>query len=139
MMERIVATFIAVAVALPATAAPLKYRPGKWTTKSTMQMTGMPAQTRTTTECLRDGEYSPDDIMKGQDGCTVDLPTVTDDTMHWAVSCRYPQGTAAGTGEFSVEEGGERGTGTVVITMKTQGREMTSTMRFETERVGECD
>jgi hypothetical protein len=142
MTERLTAALLVVtllAVALPAEAAPLEYRPGKWKTKTTMELPGMPAQTRTTTECLRRGQYSPEDLMKDQEGCTVETPTVTHDTMRWTMACRYPHGTATGRGEFSLEQGGERGRGRIVITMKMQGQEVTNTMRLETERVGDCE
>lgn len=124
----------------PAEGTSLRFTPGKWKTTTTMRMPMLPQpQTRTATECLREGDYSAERLMRDQQGCQIEQPEISANTIRWTAKCPTPEGPATGTGEFTVLDGGTRGRGTVRIDMQAQGQAIAMTMDFESERVGDCD
>jgi len=128
--------------AASATSGSLDYKPGKWKTTTTMSIPMLPQpHVKTSTECVTEGDYSADRIMEGmqgQPGCTVGTPVVSRNTLRWNISCTMPEGSATGSGEFTIDRDGEHGRGTVEISVHASGQSMTTTMRLETERIGDC-
>lgn len=118
----------------------LRYRPGKWETTTTMRMSMLPEpQVRTSTDCLREGDYSAARLMRDQRGCTVSDPVVTARSIRWSATCPAPNGSATGRGEYTISDDGERGTGRVTIDMAMGDQRMTMTMDIASRRIGDCD
>lgn len=118
----------------------LEYEPGKWETTTTMRMPMIPEpQVRTSTECLREGDYSAERLMRDQQGCTVDEPVVTKTSIRWSATCPAPNGSATGRGEYTVTDGGTRGQGRVTIDMAMGDQKMTMTMDIASKRIGDCE
>jgi hypothetical protein len=135
---------IAACVALAATAGQasesLKYNPGKWETQTTMRMPMMPEpQMRTSTECLREGDYSAERLMRDQQGCKVSSVDVKERSLEWTVSCPGANGGATGRGEYNISADGESGQGKITIDVDMQGQKMSMTMDVKSHRVGDCD
>lgn len=128
------------AVGGAAQAASLRYKPGMWKTTTTMRVPMLPSpQVRTSTECLRDDDYSAERLMRDQQGCRVEAPVVTATSMRWTATCAIGDGSATGRGEFAMSDDGERGRGTITIDMSSGGQQTTMTMDVESERVGDCN
>jgi hypothetical protein len=118
----------------------LKYNPGKWETTTTMRMPMLAEpQVRTSTECLREGDYSADRLMRDQQGCKVEEPVVTETSIRWSATCPSPSGSAMGRGEYTITHGGERGHGRVTIDMAMGEQKMTMTMDIASKRIGDCE
>jgi Protein of unknown function (DUF3617) len=118
----------------------LRYQPGKWETTTTMRMSMLPTpQVRTSTECLREGDYSAERLMRDQHGCTVVDPVVTPTSIRWSATCPSPNGSATGRGEYTITDDGLRGHGRVTIDMKMGDRTTTMTMEIASRRVGDCE
>lgn len=123
-----------------ADATKLRYEPGRWKTTTTVRMPMLPSpQERTSTECLREGDYSAERLMRDQQGCTVEEPEVTARSIRWTATCPAANGSATGRGEFTVSEDGQRGQGKVTIDMVADGQRMSMTIDIASERVGDCD
>ena len=118
----------------------LQYHPGKWETTTTMRMPMLAEpQVRTSTECLREGDYSAERLMRDQQGCTIEEPVVTSTSIRWSATCPSPNGSATGRGEYTVTDDGERGHGRVTIDMAMGDQKMTMTMEIASKRVGDCN
>lgn len=118
----------------------LRYKPGKWETTTTMRMPMLPEpQVRTSTECLREGDYSAERLMRDQQGCTVAEPVVTAKSIRWTATCPAPDGSATGRGEYTVSDDGERGEGKITIDMAMGDQKMTMTMDIASRRIGDCN
>jgi len=118
----------------------IKYNPGKWETQTTMRMPMMPEpQTRTSTECLREGDYSAERLMRDQKGCKVDRVDVKERSLEWSVTCPGPNGGATGHGEYRISDDGDSGQGKITIDVDMQGQKTSMTMNVKSHRVGDCD
>jgi hypothetical protein len=123
-----------------AAADALRYKPGKWETTTTMRMPMLAQpQVRTSTECLREGDYSAERLMRDQQGCTVTKPETTATSIRWTATCPSPSGSATGRGEYTISGDGERGHGRVVIDVAMGDQTMTMTMDIASRRIGGCD
>ena len=133
-------TIVTAIAASSQAAESITYTPGKWETQTTMRMPMMPEpQTRTSTECLREGDYSAERLMRDQKGCKVERVDVKERSLNWTVTCPGPNGGATGRGEYTISDDGERGQGKITIDVDMQGQKTSMTMDVTSRRIGNCD
>jgi hypothetical protein len=136
--------FIILAAALAAAGVPavalaeaLRIEPGLWEfTTSTPGAMGGPAGTTTSSECIRDGEMTPEKFTAALQGCKVLDPRTDATSMSWKLSCPAPQGTMTGAGSFTST--GTTVSGTMDMTMDMGGQEFSMRGTWKGVRKGDC-
>ena len=132
-------TWMLVLVSFQAAAEGMTVEPGTWQMTSTvnMPMLSTPKVT-TTTECIEEGEISPESMTEGMDpSCVFDTREIADNTMSWSLDCDTAQGKTHG--EWEATSHGDTLSGEGVITISVAGQEMAMNMSWEGERIGPCE
>jgi hypothetical protein len=112
--------------------------PGQWEMTTTMQMSMLPQpQVRTSTECITETEFNPDQINTDPDSpCENSDVRVDGQTITWKITCPSEMGSMQGEWSFTSEGDAIRGTGNMSAMMNSQ--EMKFDMTWEGRRVGAC-
>jgi hypothetical protein len=118
-------------------------KPGLWEITMTMEMPGMPMQPKPTTvrQCYRpeDVKDPKNMIPKQQDGgvkCeTLDYKQ-SGDTASWRLACKGQGMNMTGSGNMTMKS--DSYTGTSVMEMNMQGKNMKMSQKLNGKWVGEC-
>jgi hypothetical protein len=107
---------------------------GKWEITTTMEMQGMPAgmmKPHTFTACLSQKDKIPQDA--NQKDCSMKDVKVEGNTVSWEVVCKDS------SGKGRIAYAGSTYDGTMDMTMKEGGREMTAKMTMKGKHLGPCE
>lgn len=127
-----------VLIATPAVAGSLEVKTGKWetTTITTNSMMPEPVET-TTTSCIEQGTYDPEDMMEGADDCDVKQSVIDDNTMNFEMTCLIEGTESTVKGSFHSE--GETGKGNMDMSMMMGAMEMTVSTKWTSRYTGPCE
>lgn len=138
MTEIAVLCFVALLGVALATDAGMKAKVGKWKldATSTNPMTGR-SETHSSTDCLRDGDVSPEKFMDQTQQCSVSDVKTTDSSMDWRINCAFEGGSMTGVGHF--ESAGDTSSGHVKARVDAGGQTMNFEHRYVGTWLGPCD
>ncbi|MFO7965006.1 MAG: DUF3617 domain-containing protein [Desulfobacterales bacterium] len=108
--------------------------PGKWEITTKTEMAGMPPQSFTHTQCITREDLVPMNRDTSQE-CKVTDVVYDGNTVSWKISCDGQGGEMNGSGLVTYT--GDDMSGTMSMTMASQGFQMTNT--FSGHRIGPCD
>ncbi len=117
----------------------LTIEPGSWEMTSTVNMPMLPQpQVTTETECIEEGEISPESMTDGMDSsCVFDNTVVEGNTMRWSMTCDTAESKSRG--EWEATSDGDSLSGSGTITIFVQGQEIVMNMSWTGKRVGDCN
>lgn len=114
-------------------AAP-QMNPGNWKITTKTEMSGMPPQSMTHTQCVTNDNLVPMGEDANKDCKVTDIKT-SGNTVSWKITCGGQGGQMDGTGEVTYE--GDKMHGTMNMTMKSYGTKIKNTVSGY--RIGNCD
>ena len=138
----LLAASIALAVAAPPLAAAasesFQIQPGQWRIHSETKNSMMPEpRVDTRTECVTDTEWDVEELMRDARGCTIRDVESSADRLRWKVECSGPGGRMNGRADYRSE--GDRVDGQMNMAMQTGQMNVTMDMKFQAQRLGDCE
>jgi hypothetical protein len=111
--------------------------PGQWEfeTMSQPPMAAAPT-TKVSTDCVEDGEMSPERLTAGMPDCVVSDIVSNPEKMSWTMVCPTPMGEMQGTGEF--KSTGETLTGSLILNVALDGQPVKIENSWKGKRIGPC-
>lgn len=112
-----------------------KMNPGKWEITTKAEMSGMPLQSMTHTQCITNDDLVPVSEDTSQE-CQITGTRISGDTVSWKMTCSGQDGGGMdGTGQVTYQ--GNSMYGSMNMTSKPHGAKMRNT--FSGRRIGNCD
>lgn len=108
--------------------------PGKWEITTKTEMAGMPAQSITHTQCIKNDDLVPMSNDANQN-CQVKNIKTSGDTVSWEITCGGQGGQMDGTGEVTYN--GDTMEGKMEMTIKGMDTKVKNTLSGK--RIGPCD
>jgi hypothetical protein len=126
-------------IAMPPAADAIKIDPGMWEFKSVSKMPMMQQQqSHESTECVTEGERTPDEFLDGMEDCTISDVKSDDKIMAWTITCKNQSADMNGSAEM--KSTGTTLNGKMNMSMSIPGHPpVTMEMNWEGKRLGPCD
>ena len=119
-----------------ANADALPIKPGLWESTMTSNNSITGASTRTSQECMTEGEWDPKSMMEGAEGCELIDSALNGDTLNFSMTCDVQGAKSSVQGMYQSK--GDSGSGSMNMEMDFGGQIMTMEAEFVANRIGDC-